>query len=94
MDKKKELIKLLKRTKVYEALKRLNAADRKRRLDLKRQYGEDSLRYIRYLHNYYTNSPTRKELEEEYRRESWNLIQRYGREKADEILDIIEKELE
>lgn len=89
--REEELIKIMRDTNIFKALRNLKSAENKRKSDLKRKYGENSLNYIRYLHNYYTISPARKSLEEEYMRESWNLMQKVGNERADEILDTLEK---
>lgn len=87
----RDVVKKYKNSDVYRALRRLRSDEVKRKLDLKHNYGKDSLQYITSLHNYYTISPTRKILEHEYMREIWNLMQREGKDSADRIVNILEK---
>lgn len=86
-----DVVRKYKTSDIYRALRKLRSDEVKRKHDLKNNYGKDSLQYIASLHNYYTISPIRKILEHEDMREVWNLMQREGKDRADKVLNILER---
>ena len=90
----KEKIKRLRTSKAFDALYRLKRHDANARKFFAKKYGADSLKYIMYLNKYMNDYIGRKRLEEEYLRQSWNLMKRVGKNKATEFLDEMEKFME
>jgi hypothetical protein len=90
----KKRIKRLRESQVFDALFRLKRHDANARKFFAQKYGANSFKYIFYYNNYLHNYVKRKRLEEEYLRQSWNLMIKVGREKATEILDKMENFME
>lgn len=87
----KEKIKRLRKSQVFNALYRLKRHDANARNFFAKKYGQDSFKYIFYYNNYLNKYVGRKRLEEEYLRQSWNLMVKVGREKATYYLNEMEE---